>query len=334
MRRILRLIQNRIVSAEIYCVLALSLVLAIPPAQVPMSAAEPCDRTAEQSIRQKIAVYPKNPETHPNQMDLNGDLAALYYQLGDVFACRQQTTQAIATYRLAISIDPMYPGPVASVKDATRNTQERNARDAFAYNYLANALKRTQNLQAAVPAFRQIIALDPEYAQVRDVYFQLGTALIEQNKLDEAIALYRQQVKRFPSGDAYFDLAYALKLKGQTTESNGLQKKAIAINPKYKDWTYREAKVYQEQGNAFQAKDQLPEAIAAYRKATELNPHQYELFEKLGRLLWQNQQYQETLAVYTQGLELNPTHPYAKQNLQEVKAQLQKSPQPSPASSP
>jgi tetratricopeptide (TPR) repeat protein len=140
MRRILRLIQNRIVSAEVYCVLALSLVLAIPPAQVPMSAAEPCDRNAEQSIRQKISAYPKNPETHPNQMDLNGDLAALYYKLGDVFACRQQTAQAIATYRLAISIDPMYPGPVASVKDATRNTQERNARDAFAYAYLADAL--------------------------------------------------------------------------------------------------------------------------------------------------------------------------------------------------
>jgi tetratricopeptide (TPR) repeat protein len=334
MGRILRLIQNRIVSAEVYCALALSLVLAIPPAQVPMSAAEPCDRTAEQSIRQKIAAYPKNPETHPNQIDLNGDLAALYYQLGDVFACRQQTAQAIATYRLAISIDPMYPGPVASVKDATRTIQERNARDAFAYFYLAKALTQTQNLQAAVPAFRQIIALDPEYAHVRDVYYQLGTALLQQNKLEEAIALYRQQVKRFPSGDAYFDLAYALKLKGQTVESNGLQKKAIAINPKYKDWTYREAKVYQEQGNALQSKEQLPGAIAAYRKATELNPHQYELFEKLGNLLWKNQQYQETLTVYTQGLNLNPTHPYAKQNLQEVKAQLQKSPQPSPASSP
>jgi hypothetical protein len=54
----------------------------------------------------------------------------------------------------------------------------------------------------------------------------------------------------------------------------------------------------------------------------------------LGNLVWKNQQYQETLAVYTQGLKLNPTHPYAKQNLQEVKAQLQKTPQPSPAASP
>lgn len=334
MEHLLALIQNRILFSNGSSLLALILFVAMPQGLLLASPLKNCDRPAEQALRQRIAAYPKNPETHPNNIDLNGDLAALYYQLGDVFACRQQTAQAIATYRLAISIDPMYPGPVASVKDATRNAQERNAKDAFAFAYLADALTRTQNLQAAVPAFRQIIALDPNYAQVRDVYYHLGTALIAQNKLDEAIAFYRQQVKRFPYGDAYFDLAYALKLKGQLAEANGLQKKAITINPKYQDWGYREAKALQQQGDALQLKAALPEAIAAYRKAIELNPHQYELFEKLGRLLWQNQQYQDIVAVYEQGLKLNPNHPYARQNLQEVKAQLQKRPQPSPASSP
>lgn len=297
-------------------------------AQTPISTppAEVCDQRVEQSIRQKIAAYPKNPETHPRKTDLNGDIAALYYQLGDLFVCRNQMEKAIANYRLAISIDPLYPGPVDSVKTATRTVQEQKAKDAFAYFYLVKALKRTQNLQAAVPALRQIIALDPHFAQSRDVYYDLGTALIKQNKLDEAIMLYRQQVKQFPSGDAYFDLASALKLKGQTKVANAVQQRAIAIHPKYQDWTYREAKAYQAQGEGLWSKEQRVEAIAAYHKATELNPHQYELFERLGWMLWRNKQYQATVEIYEQGLRLNPNHPFARQNLIDVKEKLKKLP--------
>ena len=60
---------------------------------------------------------------------------------------------------------------------------------AEAYSNLGNALRDQGKLDEAIAAYRQAIRIKPDYAEA---YSNLGVALYDQGKLDEAIAAYRQ----------------------------------------------------------------------------------------------------------------------------------------------
>ncbi|MDX2214085.1 MAG: tetratricopeptide repeat protein [Oculatellaceae cyanobacterium bins.114] len=76
-----------------------------------------------------------------------------------------------------------------------------------------------------------------------------------------------------------------------------LTNKAIDLNPDY-------ATAYYNLGNALQANQQLPEAIAAYQKAINLKSDDADAYIGLGNALSDNQQLPEAIAAYQKAIDL------------------------------
>ncbi|MEL7036725.1 MAG: tetratricopeptide repeat protein [Cyanobacteria bacterium J06592_8] len=125
----------------------------------------------------------------------------------------------------------------------------------------------TGTLLYSVVKYRQLIA---------PAYNNLGNALYDQGKLEEAIASYKKAIEINPEcADAYNSLGLALRQQGQLEEAIASYKKAIEINPKY---TY----AYNNLGLALRQQGQLEEAIENYKKAIEINPEYTYAYNNLG----------------------------------------------------
>ena len=105
-------------------------------------------------------------------------------------------------------------------------------------------------------------AFSEEVKQIPDEAYRLtndGKRYFDNGQYDKAIELLTKAVQIAPRyADAYNNLATAYI-------GNGEYNKAISFAKK-------EAEVYSVLGNAYLKKDMLDEAIAAYKKALELNP--------------------------------------------------------------
>ena len=102
--------------------------------------------------------------------------------------------------------------------------------------------------------------------EVCHAHNNLGVALQDQGKLDEAIACYRKAIELDPKyARAHNNLGNALQDQGKLDEAIACYRKAIELDPK-------DALAHNNLGNALQDQGKLDEAIACYRKAIELDP--------------------------------------------------------------
>jgi superkiller protein 3 len=101
---------------------------------------------------------------------------------------------------------------------------------AAARNELGIALQNQKKLDEAVTAYNNAIELDPKYA---NPYTNLGNVLFIQGKLDEAIAAHRKAIELDPKSDsAYVNLAGMLVLQEKPDEAAAAYRKAIELDPK------------------------------------------------------------------------------------------------------
>src|SRR3954447_7941758 len=97
-------------------------------------------------------------------------------------------------------------------------------------------------------------------------YSNLGNALAEQGRLDEAVAAYRTAIELKPTyPEAHSNLGNALVEQGRLDEAVTAYRTAITLEP-----TYPEA--HSNLGNALAEQGRLDEAVTAYRTAIELDP--------------------------------------------------------------
>jgi Flp pilus assembly protein TadD len=137
----------------------------------------------------------------------------------------------------------------------------------------------------------------------------LGTAIQEQGKLDEAIKYYRDAVAARPNyAEALSNLANALRLKDQPTEAIETLKRAAAIRPDIPE-------IHYNLGLALQSNRQFDEAAGAYRQALALRPQYPDAFNNLGNVLEETGQFEEAIGIYREVLKLRPDLPEAHNNL-------------------
>ncbi|MDX2214084.1 MAG: tetratricopeptide repeat protein [Oculatellaceae cyanobacterium bins.114] len=217
---------------------------------------------ANQQLNEAIAAYHK-------AIDLNPDYATAYNNLGNALQANQQLNEAIAAYHKAIELNPDY---------------------ANAYYNLGNALSDNQQLTEAIEAYKKAIDLNPDYATA---YYNLGIALKANQQLPEAIEAYKKAIDLNPNdGDAYDNLGTVLSSQGQLDRALEAHQKALELGTTDKSITYR---------NYAYVLHQLKEyvqAIAAYHKAIDLNPDYATAYNNLGNALQANQQLPEAIAAY------------------------------------
>ena len=118
-------------------------------------------------------------------------------------------------------------------------------------------------LDEAIAAFRQAIALKPDYPRA---YNNLGAALKEVGQLDAAIAAYQNAIAHDPTlPEAHYNLGNVLHAHERLDEAVDAYRRAIALRPNFPD-------AHNSLGDALEGQGQIDSAIAAYKQAIALQP--------------------------------------------------------------
>ncbi len=146
----------------------------------------------------------------------------------------------------------------------------------------------------------------------------LGGVLVEQGRVDEAIAHYESALALEPDFEfAHFNLAAALLQKGLIDDATTHLQRAIEINPNY-------AKAYYSLGNIAAQKGDPDFAAACYQNALTLNPEFIEAHGNLGNILLQRGDVDLATRHYEKVIELDPANATAHYNLATVDLRQQR----------
>jgi tetratricopeptide (TPR) repeat protein len=176
----------------------------------------------------------------------------------------------------------------------------------MARNNLGNALREQKKFDEAIACFREGTRLAPEDAKV---HHALARALAEQNRLDEALAVYRTATRLDPqeAGDHYA-MGIALRNRGKVDEAIGAYRETVRLDP-------RHARAHNNLGNALRDRGRLDEAIGHFREALRLDPTLAKTYQNLGSALRARGRLDEAAAAYREAARLDPKDAQARVNL-------------------
>ena len=249
---------------------------------------------------------------------LRPDVAHLHTLMGNTLSAQGKLAEAVQSHRKAV---------------ATQASPETLA-------HLGGALAGVGEFDEAIRCFRQALALQPRFAEVRS---NLGNVLGLAGRDEEAIAEYRQALvdkPQFP--EAWVNLGIVLRRLGRFDESAAAFSNAIAQRSQFAEAHFNLGAVLVDMKNPDAALEQLrialalrpnhPEslmaaglacyekgltndAIALYQRAIELKADFTEAFLNLGVVLGAVNRTDESEAALARALQLNPTLPEAQLNM-------------------
>jgi tetratricopeptide (TPR) repeat protein/serine/threonine protein kinase len=254
--------------------------------------------------------------------------ATIHVSLGNALRQKRKLDEALACYQKALELVPKYyfahnslglflweerhdfDGAIAEFEKAI----EDGAADGAAYVHLGRVLaqKDPGKLNESIGWFRVAIASRPNFAPA---HYNLGWALYQQRKLDEAIACYRRAITVFPKATnselatAHRYLGLALADRDKLDEAIDCFRKAIDLSPKW-------ATPHYNLGNALRQKKKLDEALASFRKAIEVEPNNPSAHINLGGCLCDDKQdYDGAIAAFEKAIALDPKNAIAYANI-------------------
>ena len=165
----------------------------------------------------------------------------------------------------------------------------------------------------AEQAFRNAVRLTPGYG---DAHYNLGNALSETGKPDEAVEAYRRAVAINPRHTrAHYNLANALKKLERYPEAIAAYRAAAALDP-------RHFKSRINLGNTLKLTGKLDEAVAAYHESLRINPNYANTHANLGDAYRKQGRLEEATVELEEALRLDPSHKTARRVLDRVMAEL------------
>jgi tetratricopeptide (TPR) repeat protein len=172
------------------------------------------------------------------------------------------------------------------------------------YN-LGNALLRQNKLDEAEAEYRRAISLQKDYVLP---YNNLGVVLLRKGKKEDAIAQFRQALEVQPDHLASLNnLADVLKELGRPDEALPFLEKITRQRPK-------DAAAFADLGQAHHQLGHLTEAVAAFRKAVELRPYEAAYQSNLGLALTDAGDHDGAIKALDEALRLQPDDAVAYKN--------------------
>ena len=167
-------------------------------------------------------------------------------------------------------------------------------------------LLRNNDYRSAVSIWRTVLDVVPSNSRVHN---NLGSALVSEGKLDEAIDHFRQASQLNPNGvDILYNFGLALYSQGKIDEAIGCFRRALQLRP--------DAEIYYSLGYSLQTQGNFNQAIDNYRQTLKLDPNFAEAHYNLGYALQQQGRLDEAVSHYRQALRINPNHTGAAKALQ------------------
>lgn len=199
------------------------------------------------------------------------------------------------------------------VETLWRETLARNPNAWMPHYNLGRALSDEGRMDEAIAQYREALRLKPDYAEAHG---NLGSALGQQGKLAEACEEWEAALRIKPDmAEVHYNLGFVAAHAGRTEEAIQHWEAAVRIKPKYPELHYNLGVLLQQAGrNA--------EAIEHYRAALDINPDVAEAQYNLGTLLEQTGNVAETIRCYERALQLKPDFVEAENSLARLLATI------------
>ncbi len=171
---------------------------------------------------------------------------------------------------------------------------------------LGNALIDCGRSDEALAHYRRALELKPDYAEI---YYNLGAALASRGQRDEAIAHYQKALEFKPDYvQASYNLGVALTGCGRLDEAVTQFSKALAIKPDF-------AEARNNLAIALRGCGRLDDAIAQYYWTLAIKPNYAEARNNLGVALTECGRLDEAITQFSSALAIKPDYVDAHNNL-------------------
>ena len=163
--------------------------------------------------------------------------------------------------------------------------------------------KQTQIWKDSERLWRHVLSIEKESGYAHN---NLGIALAEQNRLDEAIVEFREALRINPGdADGHHSLGNALARKGRLAEAVEQFYETLRIHPGH-------AKAHYDLGNALARQGDLETAVIHFRQALRYSPQEVSAHYNLGRILLEQHQVDESIDHFRRALAMDATHVKAR----------------------
>ena len=197
-------------------------------------------------------------------------------------------------------------GMYADAETLWRATIARNPGCWMAYNNLGSALLESGRVDEAVEDIRASIKLEPQNAAART---NLGDALRKKGRLDDAFAQYASALRIEPNNVvAHNNLGNAFMQAGRVDLAVAQYQRALAIKPDY-------ALAHTNLADAYLESDRLDLAIGQYHQALRYDPSAIDAHSNLGVALMRLGRIEEAITEFRSALGINPRYVTAQINL-------------------
>ncbi len=177
------------------------------------------------------------------------------------------------------------------------DTVKKNPKAWMAYNNLGNALGNQHKRDEAMAAYEKAIAVNPDFP---DAHSNLGNSLVGKKKYDEAIAHFRKAIAVQPKmANFHFNLGIALFEKGKSQEAINEYLEALRLNPGAADVRNNLSNVYNKEGKYQEALEQALIAIQIKPQSPEPHINAAMALSSLGRTA-------EAAKYFDEAIRLNP----------------------------
>ncbi len=137
----------------------------------------------------------------------------------------------------------------------------------------------------------------------------LGNALLDEGRVDQAIAEYREALRIKPDyAESHNNLGNALYQQGHFEEAIAQYRAVLAAKPWY-------AQTHNNLGNVLLEAGHIEEAAAEFREALRLDPWEPQAHNGLGNALLRQGHVEEAIGEYRNALRLNPDFAQSHYNL-------------------
>jgi len=153
---------------------------------------------------------------------------------------------------------------------------ERFPNSAILYNIAGASNAGLMQFDAAINIYKQALKIKPDYAEV---YYNMAIALKSKGESEAAIDSYKQALKIKPDyAEAYNNMGNALKSKGESEAAIDSYKQALKIKPDY-------AEAYNNMGDTLRDKGESEAAIDSYKQALKIKPDYAEVYRNISHLI-------------------------------------------------
>jgi tetratricopeptide (TPR) repeat protein len=187
-----------------------------------------------------------------------------------------------------------------------QDTIAKNPNAWVAHDNLGSALMQSGKLDEAIHHYEQALRLKPDYAEA---HYALGIALMLAGRVPEAIAYYEQALRLDPDyAEAHNNLGVVLKDRGKVPEAIMHYEQALRLNPDY-------AEAHNNLGVVLEDQGKVPEAITHYEQALRIKPDYADAHYNLGTALARVGRLQDAVEHYEQAVRIKPDKAEAHNNL-------------------